>query len=200
MVNHIICHHTHYLFSHFASVISAWGKSKRFGKATRARSILQTMIDLHESGQLKAKPNTHCFTAVINCCAYSEKEVTEKRTALQIAVETFQELCQKPHYGAPNHVTYSSLMTAIRNLTPASEQRAASIRKLFQKCCQDGQVDDLVIRRMQSSMSVKQLRDTLGDKAVADDGQVSPESILPEWRCNLATTRKQPAWNPMPQR
>lgn len=183
-------------------VISAWGKTRRFGKAARAQAILQTMIDLHESSKLQAKPNTHCFTAVINCCAYSEKEASEKRIALQIAVDTFHELCQKPQYGIPNHVTYSSLLTAIRNLAPANDQRANTIRKLFTKCCQDGQVDDLVIRRMQSALSFKQLKEIFGDANVGNDGQVNTDAIPPEWRCNLsaATTRKLGPRTAQPQR
>jgi len=54
----------------YSSVISAWSKSHCFGKAPRARRVLEKMRKMHDSGAISAAPNTHCYTGVINSCAY----------------------------------------------------------------------------------------------------------------------------------
>lgn len=50
----------------FATAISAWGKSRKVGKATRARHLLNRMKELYKAGVLLSPPNAHCYTAVRN--------------------------------------------------------------------------------------------------------------------------------------
>lgn len=141
------------------------------------------MIEMYESGKLSAKPNTHCYTAVINSCAYCEKDEVEKREALQIAIDTYKDLVSSG-YDQPNQITFSTLITALRNLMPNSPKRTQVIGNVFRKCADNGHVEEFVIRRLQSSLSVAYLRELLGDDAVADDGSVNIDQLPAEWRRN----------------
>jgi hypothetical protein len=167
----------------FRKAIAAWAKSRKFGKAARARSILTRMVEMNKSGEISAKPNTHCYTAVINSCAYSENENLEKRNALQIAVGTYKELVSSD-YGNPNHVTFSTLITALRNLSPPSEKRASAVANVFRTCAEGGEVTDLVLRRVQSVLNRDQLSDIFG-AAVLQDGCVDINQLPAEWRRNV---------------
>jgi hypothetical protein len=183
----------------FCSAITAWGKSRQLAKAARARRILDRMIDLHESGRLSARPNTHCYTAVINSCAFCENDASEKRQALNIAIQTYNDLVTSD-YGRPNEVTFANMLTALRNLLPAGVQRTAAIGKIFQSAARDGLVDDFVLRRVQSALTAGELlnmlhfvRSTEADADTADgasltpDGQVLLDHLPMKWRRNART-------------
>ena len=166
--------------------ISAWAKSRKFGKATRGKSILKKMIEMHESVEISAKPNTHCYTAVINSCAHCENDEFEKRDALRIAIETYKELIDSD-YGEPNEVTFSTLITVLRNVLPECQKRSSAIGTIFKKCAEDGHVDDVVVRRLQSTLNSEELHVLLGD-AVSADGRVDITELPTEWRRNVRTS------------
>ena len=141
---------------------------------------------MHESGRIVAKPNTHCYTAVINSCAHCENDEFEKRNALQIAVETYKELIDSD-YGDPNEVTFSTLITVLRNVLPECQKRSSAIGTIFKKCAEDGHVDDAVVRRLQSTLNNEELHVLLGD-AVSADGRVDITELPTEWRRNVRTS------------
>ena len=138
---------------------------------------------MHESGAIPATPNTHCYTAVINGCAYCENDELERRDALQIAIKTYKELTDSK-YGKPNHVTFSTVITALRNLTPASEKRAAAVSTVFKQCADAGEVSEFVLRRLQSALNLDQLREVVGNDAVSADGSIDINQIPSQWRRN----------------
>jgi pentatricopeptide repeat protein len=165
----------------FSAVVNAHARSRYFGKAVRARAVLQKMIDLYKAGKIEAKPNVFVFTGVINACAYTVGDPGEKADAMQIAASTFNELCSS-EYGEPNHVCYSSYITAVRNLLPDGELKTKTAIGLFNKCREDGQVGDIVVKTMSSFLSPKQLEKIgLGHNAKA---------LPKEWRCNVIDRRR----------
>lgn len=158
------------------------------GKALRARQILNRMVELHESGRLAARPNTICYTAVINCCAYSEHcDEIDQRAALRIAVATFRELERSPHGASPNEVTYSNLLTALRNLLPGSPERSAAVRDVFQSAASQGYVDPLVVRRLKSSLPADEVTSLL-PSALRGHGPVRLDQIPKDWCRNVSTS------------
>ncbi|CAJ1941407.1 unnamed protein product [Cylindrotheca closterium] len=173
----------------FTSTISAWGKTRKFGKAARARSILSKMIKMHQNGVIKAKPNVHAYTAVINSCAYCENDLLEKRDALQIAVKTYKELVASEH-AKPNQVTFATLLTALRNLMPAGEKRAAAAKTVFQHCADAGLVTELVLKRLQSTLSADQLVDIVGGNAISSHGTVNTANLPESWTKNTVYERR----------
>jgi hypothetical protein len=110
------------------------------------------MIKLYESNVIGAAPNTVVYTAVINACAYSENDDTDRSAALRIAIRTFKDL-EKSSYGRPNHVTYANLLTALRNLLPPCPKRNVAIQDIFQSAVQNGCVDEIVLQRAQCKYS-----------------------------------------------
>jgi len=141
------------------------------------------MIELKGDGTISASPNTHCYTAVINSCAYCERDSLEKRQALRIAIETYKELLVRIPDGA-NQVTFSTLVTAFRNLLPPDETRAAAIETIFKKCADDGHVSDRFLRQVQSSLSEDQLHKLIGVELLSE-GRVDVEQIPSTWRRNV---------------
>lgn len=165
--------------------INAWAKSRTFGKHQGARSILDKMIHLYEAGTSQARPNEFTFTSVINACAYAVGDNAEKASALQIATATFYEL-RDSDYGEPNDITYVAYLTAIRNLLPeCDEKRYETIAKTFRTCCEQGQVTELVLRRVESSLSVDQLKELYESMAVNVAQPVEIESVPADWRRNV---------------
>lgn len=165
--------------------ISAWSKSRSFGKAAHARTILQKMKALHKAGTIAAPPNTHCYTAVINSCAYCMDEAAEKRQALEIALATYKELERTPSHGKPNHVTYATMVTALTNLLPPSTSRSAAVSSIFKRCRETGQVDGLVIKRLQGALTREEMSQLCPESLVKSEGRINAESIPTEWRQNL---------------
>jgi hypothetical protein len=124
------------------------------------------------------------YTAVLNSCAYAIGDDAEKADAMQIATRTFNELCNS-EYGKPNHVTYAAYLTACRNLLPEGETRAASMTSIFQKCCDDGQVHDIIIRRLETSLTKEQLHDLYQSVGVDGDNAMDLALLPAEWKRNV---------------
>ena len=143
------------------------------------------MKSLHEAEIMPSPPNTHCYTAVINSCAYCIDEESEKRQALEIALATYKELERTPSHGKPNHVFYATMVSALTNLLPPSESRSAAVSSIFKRCCETGQVDGLVIKRLQGALSRDEMCLLCPEALVKADGRISPETIPAEWRQHL---------------
>ncbi|CAB9525489.1 Pentatricopeptide repeat-containing protein [Seminavis robusta] len=168
-----------------SSAISAWSKSRCFGKAERARGILEKMKAMHEAGIIASPPNTHCYTAVINSCAYCMDDAAEKSRALSIALGTYKELERTPAHGKANHVTYATVIAALTNLLPPSAERTVANVSVFKRCCATGQVDALVLRRLQGALTAEEMKAVLasgGDGIVTADGTVNLNKIPEAWQ------------------
>ena len=155
-----------------------------FGKAYRAKTVLQKMIDMYEAGTSRAKPNTFVYTAVLNSCAYAIGDSGEKADALAIATKTFQELCDSS-YCHPNHVTYAAYLSACRNLLPEGAARAEAMKNVFLKCCDDGQVDRLILRRLETSLTGQQLQDLYKSVGIDSSNGVDLNQLPAEWKRNV---------------
>jgi hypothetical protein len=148
------------------------------------------MVKMHDSGELRAKPNTHCFTAVINSCAHCEYDDFAKSGALQIAIETYRELVDSD-YGGANQVTFSSLITVFRNIMPQCEKRSSAVSTIFRKCAEQGQVDTSVLQKLESTLNLQELRGLVGN-AVSGDGKVNIEELPSDWRRNAKVVSPRP--------
>lgn len=167
----------------FSATMNAWAKARVFGKAVKARAVLDRMVEMYETGRLEAKPNTLIYTTLLNACAYAVGDSVEKIEAFQIATEAFKELCRSK-YGIPNHVTYSAFITACRNLLPEGDSRTQSVAAVFHKCCKDGQLDKLIVHRVESVMTPVQLQEMFGC-AVGENGKVNLQLLPEDWTRNV---------------
>jgi hypothetical protein len=172
------------LGQYFITAISAWAKSRKFGKAARAKAILDKMKSLYTSGVIKSPPNIYCYTAVINACAYTERDSIEQRDALLVFVTTYKEMMNEKDI-VPNHVTFFTVLTALRTLLPADKKRADAVGTVFKKCIELGMCNQSVTKRLESVLNTKQLKELVGDERVSESGAVNNALLPPEWTKNV---------------
>ena len=131
----------------FSSVLNALAKSRtvRF-KAEKCLSILNAMVSLHlDEGSFDTKPNIICYNTVLNACAFSAQgSEEEKRQALTVAVEIFNQMRQGK-YVSPDAVSYGNMLKCCANLMPQNERRNAMASRLFASCCDEGLVGGMCL-------------------------------------------------------
>ena len=108
----------------FSTVLSILAKSSEPGKAQRARDLLSAFVqysDKSAGGKNDggaSRPNTSCYNTVLNACAFSAMASEEERKgALRIAMQTFQELVTTEGIGADS-ISFGTMLKAIANLVP----------------------------------------------------------------------------------
>ena len=133
----------------FSTVINAFSKSTFSWKARECRNLLRRMQTLHDEGQENMKPNIFVYSAVLNACAYTFGRAEEKEEALNVGIETFEEL--KNSGIRPNHVAYGSFLRICRRLMPDNDSRRNHfITRAFKQCCADGQVGEYVLKQIRA--------------------------------------------------
>ncbi len=170
----------------FTIVINAYAKSRNFGKAKKAREILDQMIIVYKDGNTAAKPNVFSFTAVLNACAFTVGDAVETKEALEIAIATYKLLGD---YDKPNHVTYSCFLRACLKLIPRGPAQESALVSVFKKCREHGQVTEMVLNLLSRSLPSKQVERIVGIEAGAN-GYISIENIPNEWRFKGSTVKK----------
>jgi len=175
----------------YSAAINAWAKSRTFGKANKAYQMLQRMIQLYkDTGRTveDLRPSVFAFTAVMNACAYVVgRDQSEKAEALKIATATYKQSKASPdRKGQPNHVTYGTFIKACTNLIPEGPERDASLASVFEKCCQDGQVSDLVLKNLRDGCSRDFFQKLVGQ---IEAGRLDTNELPSEWTKNVSTQR-----------
>jgi hypothetical protein len=133
----------------FSTVINAFSKSTFSSKARECQSLLRRMQSLYEEGQENMKPNIFVYSAVLNACAYTFGRYDEKEEALNIGIETFEEM--KRSDVRPNHVAYGSFLRICRRLMSEDDSRRTHfITQAFKQCCADGQVGEYVLKQIRA--------------------------------------------------
>ncbi|KAL7524905.1 hypothetical protein ACHAXR_000769 [Thalassiosira sp. AJA248-18] len=149
----------------FASVLNALAKSKtvRF-KAEKCSSILKAMIELHEDdGSYDTRPNIICYNTVLNACAFSaQSSVEERKQALTVAVNTFNQMRQGK-FVSPDAVSYGNMLKCCANLMPPGEQRNGMASRLFASCCDEGLVGGMCLDEIRRCIPPRALFPLLAD-------------------------------------
>jgi len=137
----------------FAAAIHAWAYSLEEQKARRAYNLLTHLRDRFElEGKKHCEPNVVVYTSVINACACPALE-SEKQEAFEIAQRTLSELDCNRKYGQPNFLTYAAfLRVCATNLEPGPK-RDEIVKPLFLRCCEEGQVADVVLDKLKLAVS-----------------------------------------------
>eukprot|EP00594_Rhizosolenia_setigera_P005141 CAMPEP_0178949756 /NCGR_PEP_ID=MMETSP0789-20121207/6245_1 /TAXON_ID=3005 /ORGANISM="Rhizosolenia setigera, Strain CCMP 1694" /LENGTH=938 /DNA_ID=CAMNT_0020630349 /DNA_START=310 /DNA_END=3122 /DNA_ORIENTATION=+ len=179
-------------FLSYNACINAWAKSRTFGKAKKAREILDYMISQYRNeGDITVKPNIFTFTTVMNACAYTIGDQLEKQTALNIAANTYKQIAnpEQTEFDRPNHITYATFLKACTNLVPSGDNRDKSMKTVFNKCCQDGQVNELVLKQLKLGLSESQyyeIIESLSPEKKKNESLEKELASLPEeWKQNV---------------
>lgn len=105
----------------------------------------------------------------------------------------------KSKYGNPNEVTFATFLTALRNLLPPSKERSAAVRSVFETAANDGRVNNLVLRRVQSALSTEELTEIFST-AISASGEVQLNQLPDEWRRNVNSSPRRVQKSPFGQR
>lgn len=139
----------------FNSALGSWAHSKQKDAYRKARSILDRQINHYSNGCLTCQPDVYGFTSVLSTCASEPGEKTNKSKAFNVALSTFQQLVQnQQEYGAPNQVTYGTMLKCVAYLLPRdSPERKKWTKRLFRDCASDGMVGGMVLARVREAAS-----------------------------------------------
>jgi hypothetical protein len=90
------------------------------------------------------------------------------------------------YYAEPNHVTYVAYLMALHNLLPDSDKRRVPLlSKVFCKCCEDGQVSELTLCRLESALTPEQVRDVYRSTGFKGASLLPIGQVPSEWRQNM---------------
>lgn len=166
----------------FTSVLNAWAKCKEDDKAIRARALLDTLLELQSKSPQQYKLSAIPFNAVLNACAFSSPVM--QREALRIAVTTFKEL---PHYAKRDTISYGNLLKCCTNLMPQSQARVDMASQIFDTCCKEGLVGDLVwneVRKVVPSRELARKLPSSNKKTNKPIGTMTLRDLPRSWKRN----------------
>ena len=146
------------------------------------------MKSYYASGAIQSRPNDYCYTAVINACAYTERDEIERRDALQVFVATYKEMLDEEGV-VPNNVTFFTAFAALRHLLPADQRRADAVVTIFNKCTELGMCAPAVAKRLETVLDTEQLKELVGEDKVDESGAVNFELLPAEWSKNILKKR-----------
>mmetsp|Transcript_31939 Transcript_31939/g.48278 ORF Transcript_31939/g.48278 Transcript_31939/m.48278 type:complete len:1368 (-) Transcript_31939:316-4419(-) len=162
----------------YTAFIQTVGRSNLSNKARKAKEILQLMKDDFSNGNRDAKPSLYTYNAVLNAAEFTFGKEIYLEEAFAVACEVFDEIRSTMK---PDHVTYGTFMGIIAQLMPKSGIRNDMIQLVFRRCCMDGQLAPLVIKKFKQAATRQQFFDLMGGE---------PEDDLPNnWTCNIRRIR-----------
>ena len=173
----------------FAAAISAWSRSRKFGKASRALSVFDKMVSMNESGAIAASPNSYCYSAVIASCAYCINDSLEKRDSLKIFVDIYKRMNSDENLEL-NHFIFSNVLLALRNLIEPGEKRTSAVKSVFKKATEKGLCSGQFISRLRGVLNEDDFRNLVGAEAILPNGFVAIQSLPANWTSNVEGRRQ----------
>ena len=173
----------------YSAVQNVWSRSKEKKKAYETKKLLQTLrLKQMETDDMDYTPQLRQWNNVLNACVYTRGNQREKKEAMKILVETFNEMRNLDDIDGmtvkPNHVSYGLFLKGCTYLLPASEQKESIVENIFRKCCRDGHVSEFVFTSLIEAASPELCNKLLGtssENVYDDDGIQIPE----EWARNV---------------
>eukprot|EP00956_Cyclotella_meneghiniana_P008831 scaffold12100_cov32-Cyclotella_meneghiniana.AAC.6 len=158
----------------YSSVINAFARAAgRPGDggihvAEKAKKAYDKMIEQIEAGKLHGN-DAFANSCLLNCCANVDGPSTEKRAALIIAINAFEEMKKNPTvHGEPNQFTFGTMMKASSRLSSDRDEKIRLLETLFTQACNRGCLSSAVLgvflRNMPSDLSTKAIISLGGTK------------------------------------
>eukprot|EP00956_Cyclotella_meneghiniana_P036967 scaffold133328_cov35-Cyclotella_meneghiniana.AAC.2 len=158
----------------YSSVINAFARAAgRPGDggihvAEKAKKAYDKMIEQIEAGKLHGN-DAFANSCLLNCCANVHGPSTEKRAALIIAINAFEEMKKNPTvHGEPNQFTFGTMMKASSRLSSDRDEKIRLLETLFTQACNRGCLSSAVLgvflRNTPSDLSTKTIISLGGTK------------------------------------
>jgi len=135
----------------YITCISAWAKSNSLQKVPRAQALLHRMKGAYETGNVSAKLTLSAYNALLNACSFPLGGDQERSHAASVMVDVLQEI-RGSDGTKPDHITYATVLKAFgRCIPPDDKSRDELVEMEFENCCNDGQVNDFVLRELKQA-------------------------------------------------
>jgi pentatricopeptide repeat protein len=165
----------------YSSVINAFARASSRSNGgievvKKAQEVYTQMIKQIEEGKLQGSADAFANSSFLNCCANVNGPSTEKRTALIMAINAFEEMKKKPSlHGEPNQYTFGTMMKASIRLSSDPDERIRLMENLFVQACTRGHLSRSVLGQF-----LKYMPPNLSAKAILSQGG-SKRDIPSQW-------------------
>jgi len=157
----------------YTATIHAFARSNSNDKARKAQKMLQRMKVDYSRGNRDAEPSIYTYNAVLNAAEFTFGDKENRKEAFKIACETFHEIQSTMK---PDHISYASFMGVIAQLMPDGDIRNDMVRLLFRRCCVDGQLAPVMMKKFREATSTQQYHNLMGS--------FSEEKLPEDWTRN----------------
>jgi hypothetical protein len=166
----------------FNAVLTVIARSPDPKKATRAKLLLDRMIEEYKKGDKALAPNLRSYNAVLTACAFTNGEPQQLLDTFKVAVAVLNDL-RASRSLSPDATSYGLFLKSCGRLMPPSEKREAVVESTFRKCCADGQCGENVLEELSEAASSKLCEKLLG-------GSIEEGVRIPaEWSNNVKDKR-----------
>lgn len=128
-------------------LINVVAKSKLPGKAKLAVQLVNRMKEV------AIRPITITYNNALNACAYSDKNIDDRKEVMQVATMILKEAQET---SGANYITYSTYLKVIRYFVYDRLEQWRLIRKVFRRCCEDGQLTPTIMKQIRPVLSAHQ--------------------------------------------
>ena len=189
----------------FTSVLNVWAKSKEPNKTIQTQKILSLLLKMSSQSRWSKRLKITSpipFNAVLNTCAFAAfdknndmADLDTRKTALRVAVSTFSEL-RKQRGIQPDTISYGNMLKCCSNLMPVGTARTDLAKKVFELCCADGLVGEMVWNEVRRSIPYKVIAQEILPRKYHVRGGIPKtrlRDVPPHWRVNVSDkNRRQP--------
>jgi len=158
----------------YSTVINAFARSSGRGDGgvhvvEKAKEVYKKLIEHIESGTIYGDPDPFANSCFLNCCANLNGPPTEKREALIMAINAFEEMKKNTDvHGEPNQYTFGTMMKVAVRLTSDAAEKNRLMESLFGQACKRGFLSQAVmaqfLRHTPPQTSMKVIMDLGGTK------------------------------------
>jgi exonuclease V gamma subunit len=143
---------------HYASVITAWGKSGRYDASDSLDDIFEEAVDAYKAGHLMARPDTALYGATIHACA----QIGDAERAEHYLQRMLKDYKQGNESAKPSSKVFNAVLLAwLRSGNLKAPERAEALFRAMQASNQgegshvrpDKQSFDLMIEILSNSQS-----------------------------------------------
>jgi len=189
----------------YKAALAVVARTKDTKKAVKAKKILQRLQEMNpahnteeeedddperDSSMMMVMDRT-VYKNVLRCCAFTNsQQPQDKLTAFSIAVEVLREMkASDSETLRPDSAIYGLFLRSCANLLPATKKRDVVVEKVFVECCQEGWMNDYVLREFTKAASKELQSHVLGE--FSEGG--SSASLPDEWSQNARAMAESPA-------
>ena len=165
----------------YSSVINAFARASGrldggIHVVERAKEVYDKLILQIKEGKSHINVDAFANSCLLNCCANVNGPAAEKRAALILAINAFEDLKRNPNiHGEPNQYTFGTMMKVSSRLSTDPEEKNRLMENIFIQACNRGFLSSSVLGQF-----LKNVPSHLSTKAILSQGG-SKRDIPEKW-------------------